>query len=240
MPVKKDIPNILIEAAMKLAASKSWHDVTLIDIAQTAGLSIADCYDHCQSKSDILRQFVKKIDRDVLADLDAEDFTEPGHDRLIAVIMARFDALADYRPALRSIIADKGDLGAADSARVIKTHFGSMRWMLEAAGFQTSGIQGSLRIVGLTAIYARTFRKWLDDESLDFATTMAYLDRELSRAASWDGQLEKGLGRANRICRKISSTCRRFSAQKATPDDQNTAPDTDSKAPQPAPSANEL
>ncbi|MBX2830278.1 MAG: TetR family transcriptional regulator [Rhodospirillales bacterium] len=237
MPVKKDIPNILIETAMKLAASKSWHDVTLIDIAQTAGLTVADCYDHCQSKNDILRQFVKKIDHDVLADLDTEDFKEPGHDRLIAVIMARFDALADYRPALRSIVADKGDFGAADSARAIKTHFGSMRWMLEAAGFRTSGIQGSLRIAGLTAIYARTFCQWLDDESTDFSTTMAYLDRELSRAASWDGRVEKGLGRANQICRKISSTCRRVSAKKTTQDDQKAATDTDVKDRHSAPSA---
>lgn len=228
MPAKKDAANILIETAMELAATKSWHDVTMIDIAQASGLSVADCYDHCKSKGDIFRQFVKKIDRDVLADLEAEDFNEPGHDRLISVMMARFDALADYRPALRSIISDRGDFGPADGARVLKTHFASMRWMLEAAGFQTSGIQGNLRIAGLTAIYARTFRQWLLDDTVDFSTTMAYLDRELSRAASWDGQVEKGLGKANQICGKFSSAYRRFSSKNTAAGHSNTASDTDS------------
>ncbi|WP_430474279.1 TetR family transcriptional regulator [Thalassospira lucentensis] len=228
MPAKKDIPNTLITAAMKLAAEKSWHDVTMIDIAQASGLSVADCYDHCKSKADILRQLVKKIDREVLADLETEDFNEPGHDRLIAVMMARFDALADYRPALRSIISNRGDLGPADGARALKTHLGSMRWMLEAAGFHTSGIQGNLRIAGLTAIYARTVRQWLLDDTTDFSTTMAYLDRELSRAASWDGQVEKGLGKANRICGKFSSAYHRFSRKNTATDNATTASGTDS------------
>ncbi|MEQ8389708.1 MAG: TetR/AcrR family transcriptional regulator [Thalassospira sp.] len=220
MPAKKDIPNTLITAAMKLAAEKSWHDVTMIDIARASGLTVADCYDHCKSKGDILRQFVKKIDRDVLADLDDEDFDEPGHDRLIAIIMARFDTLADYRPALRSIISARGDLGPADSLRAIKTHFGSMRWMLEAAGFRTGGIQGSLRIAAMTGIYARCFKLWLDDTSTDSGPTMAMLDRELSKAALWDARVEKGLGKANRLCGKISKNYHRFAAKKPAQGEQ--------------------
>lgn len=223
MPAKKDVPNALIKATLKLAAEKPWHDVTMIDIAQEAGLSVADCYDHCNSKGDILRRFVKQIDREVLADIDNEDFTEPGHDRLIAVIMARFDALAEYRPALKSIIADHGGMGPTDSLRAIKTHFGSMRWMLEAAGFQTAGLHGSLRVAGLVGVYARTFRQWLDDETNDFSPTMALLDRELSRAADWDGKVEKGLVKASRLCGKISSTCRRFSTKKSTTDAGSTS-----------------
>jgi AcrR family transcriptional regulator len=223
MPAKKDIPNILINAALKLAAEKSWHDVSMIDIAQTAGVTLADCHEHCTDKGDLLRRFIHQIDQEVLADLDDADFNESGHDRLMAVIMARFDALADYRPALQSIIAARGDLGPSDSLRAIKTHFGSMRWMLEAAGFKTSGLHGSLRVVGLTAIYARTFQQWLGDDSTDFAPTMAYLDRELSKAAGYDRKVEKGLGKAFKLCGKISEKRRRFSA-KASENSANTEP----------------
>lgn len=216
MPAKKDIPNILIDAALKLATEKSWHDVTIIDIAQTAGVTIADCHAHVGGKADILRRFIARIDHEVLADLHEDDFAEPGHDRLIAVIMARFDALADHRDALRSILKSRGDLGPSDSIRAIKSHFGSMRWMLEAAGFRTSGFQGSLRVAGLTAIYARTFRHWLDDDSTDFGPTMAYLDRELSKAAGWDGQVEKGLGKAAGLCRKLSEKCQQIRSKKSS------------------------
>lgn len=229
MPAKKDIPKTLITAALKLVADKSWHDVTMIDIAQTAGLTVADCYDHCRSKGDILRMFIHKIDREVLADLEDEDFNEPGHDRLIAVIMARFDALADYRPALRSIIRARGDLGPVDQLRAIKTHFGSMRWMLDAAGFRTGGLQGSLRIAAMTGIYARCFKHWLDDTSTDFGPTMALLDRELSKAAIWDARVEKGLGTANSLCDRVSKKCARFTAKKPSPSDHGK--DAETKAP---------
>jgi len=224
MPPKKDIPNLLIDATLKLAAERDWHDVTMIDIANEAGVSVADCYDHCSGKGDLLRRFVKRVDREVLADLDSEDFNEPGHDRLIAVIMARFDILSEYRLALRSIIASGGDLGPADGLRAIKTHFGAMRWMLEAAGFQTSGLHGSMRVAGLTAVYARTFKYWLDDDSTDFGPTMAYLDRELSKAAGWDRRVEKGLGKASSICGKIGKRCKSFSVKKSpSPGDNSPA-----------------
>lgn len=226
MPSKKDISNLLIDAALKLAAERNWPDVTMIDIAQAAGVSVADCYDHCNGKADLLRQFVKRVDRAVLDDLDTEDFNEPGHDRLIAVIMARFDMLLEYRPALRSIIAARGDMGPTDSLRAIKSYFGAMRWMLEAAGFRTSGLHGSMRVAGMTAIYAKTFRHWLDDDSSDFTPTMAYLDRELSQAANWDRQVEKGFGRASRICGKITDRCRNFSMKKSPKHDHDTPMDS--------------
>lgn len=225
MPAKKDRSvspiDALISAALELAATKSWRDVTLIEIARTAGLPVADCYDHCRGKGDILRQFVRKIDREVLADLDDADFDEPGHDRLIAVIMARFDALAPYRPALRSILAAYGDLGPADYLRAIKTHFGSMRWMLEAAGFRTGGLHGSLRVAALTGIYVRCFKRWLEDDSPDFAPTMAFLDQELSRASRWDARVEKGLGKTGRFCGKISDNCRRFASKNNRTNEQD-------------------
>ncbi|WP_417812860.1 TetR family transcriptional regulator [Thalassospira alkalitolerans] len=226
MPATKDPQTKLIDAAMELAASGRWHDVTMIDIATAANTDIAIAFDHFKSKADILRQFVRKIDRLVLADLDPAEFNEPGHDRLIAVMMARFDALAPYRPALKSIIADHGDLGPADALRAIKTHFGSMRWMLDAAGFTTGGLHGSLRIAGLGTIYARGFSQWLDDETTDFGPTMAALDRALARGSNWDKRIHTGILRFNNLRGKVQSKCSGL-AQKYRPTTHTeTAPDS--------------
>lgn len=207
MPAKKDPRDTLIAAAMELAAERSWHSVTLIDISQKAGLSLADIYPLFKNKSDILRAFVRKMDMQVLADLDSADFDQPRHDRLMDVIMARFDALAPYRPALKSILRDFGDVGLADGARAAKTGFASMRWMLEAAGFETGGIQGSLRVAGMGAIYARSFRQWLDDESPDYGPTMALLDKSLNQAGGWDSRLGKGLARVGTLRSKFAQRC---------------------------------
>ncbi len=215
MPAKKDPRDTVIAAAMELAAERRWHSVTLIDISQKSGLTMDQLYPLFQNKTDILRAFVQKVDQQVLAELDADDFDQPRHDRLIDVMMARFDALAPYRPALKSILKDFGDVGLADGARAAKTGFSSMRWMLEAAGFETGGLQGSLRVTGLGAIYARCFRQWLEDNTPDYGPTMALLDKSLSQGSSWDIQLGKGLARMESLRNKFGPRCRKTATDRS-------------------------
>jgi AcrR family transcriptional regulator len=207
MPAKKDPKTTVITAALALAAEKSWHQVTLIDIAIRADMSLHDVYQHFKNRSDILRSFTRQIDQQVLADLDTADFDQPRHDRLIDVIMARFDALAPHKPALRSILRAGGDLGPADGARAAKSIFSSMRWMLDAAGFETGGVHGSLRVAGMTAIYARCFRQWLTDDTPDYGPTMAILDRSLIQAGGWDQHLGKGFNRLARLGNRAFQCC---------------------------------
>ncbi|WP_073955714.1 TetR family transcriptional regulator [Thalassospira sp. TSL5-1] len=223
MPAKKDPRDTVINAAMELAAERRWHLVTLIDISQKSGVAMDRIYPLFQNKSDILRAFVQRVDQQVLAELDADDFDQPRHDRLIDIIMARFDALAPYRPALKSILKDFGDVGLADGARAAKTGFTSMRWMLEAAGFETGGLQGCLRVTGLTAIYARCFRQWLDDDTPDYGPTMALLDKSLSQGGNWDMQFGKGLSRVADVRNKFTQRCRKTATNHSdTPARENT------------------
>ncbi|WP_114089727.1 TetR family transcriptional regulator [Thalassospira profundimaris] len=223
MPAKKDPRDTVITAAMDLAAERRWHSVTLIDISQKSGVAMDRIYPLFQNKNDILRAFVQKVDQQVLAELDADDFDQPRHDRLMDVIMARFDALAPYRPALKSILKDCGDVGLADGTRAAKTGLASMRWMLEAAGFETGGLHGSLRVAGLGAIYARCFRQWLNDETPDYGPTMALLDKSLSQSGNWDVQLGKGLSRLADLRNKFTQRCRKTATDHSdTPARENT------------------
>ena len=57
----------------------------------------------------------------------------------------------------------------------------SLGWMLEAAGLDSSGFRGALRVRGLALVWAAAFRVWLDDGE-DQAKTMAELDRRLRQA----------------------------------------------------------
>jgi hypothetical protein len=70
--------------------------------------------------------------------------------------------------------------GNADPA-LIRPLLSSQLWMLEAAGVDTSGPAGALRVTGLAAIYASVFRTWLEDDDPGQARTMAALDRRLRR-----------------------------------------------------------
>ena len=178
----------IIDAALKAAAAAPWSDVTLPDIAKSAGVSLVELRRAFGSKGEILAAFVRAVDDEVLArsPLRTSNSTESARDALFEVIMARLDVLAPYKPALKSINAswntDRALLAALAN---------SQTWMLHAAGIPADGIGGGVRSAGLGAVYASAFRTWLQDDDPGLARTMASLDRRLRRGERALNSLEE-------------------------------------------------
>ena len=105
----------LVAAAMKLAAERPWREVTLAQIAETAGVSLVDVRREFDTKADVLAAFVRSVDDAVLARAPQRTGAQPARDALFEVIMSRFDVLAAYKPALevdRRVLADGSPRGA--------------------------------------------------------------------------------------------------------------------------------
>lgn len=165
-----------ISAALALAAERPWIDVTLADIAVRAGSTLAGLKTAFASKADILRVFAELVDDEVLSRAPAAGEAQAPRDALFEVIMSRFDVLEPWKPGLRSIVRT----GAPDPAQLFQL-VTSQRWMLEAAGVGSDGLEGAVRTTGLLGVYAGVFRVWLDDDDPGLARTMAALDRRLRR-----------------------------------------------------------
>ena len=177
---KAEIPQHLIDTALRLAAERGWSGLSLGDIAAEAKLPLSKVYPVYSSKAAILAGFAAMVDAKVLAELEPEDEEGDARDRLFDVLMSRFDALQPYRAGLGNILYDLlrdpcAGLGALPGLQR------SMALMLEAADLSASGPKGLIRIKGLAAIYLATLRVWLRDDSLDMAKTMAALDGYLRR-----------------------------------------------------------
>jgi len=171
------LENRFVAAALKLAAERPWTEVSLQDIAERAGASLAELRKAFPSKSAILASFIRSVDDAVLARAPKPAPGEPARDRLFDVIMSRFDVLAPYKPGLKSIAAARPfDLDILCKA------VASQAWMLNAAGIATDGPLGPVRVAGMGTVYASVFQTWLDDEDPGLARTMAALDRRLKRA----------------------------------------------------------
>ena len=173
----------LYAAAMRAAAGIGWRRTRLADIAEEAGLSLAELHARYTSKEALLDGFFRHIDRTVLAGAQqSADEDTSYRDRLFDILMQRFDALNPYKDGLRAVVRDAGGGGIAElvcgGCRLLR----SMRWMLEAAGINTAGWLGGLRVKGLAVVFAATVQVWLRDDSEDMAKTMAALDRNLKRA----------------------------------------------------------
>jgi AcrR family transcriptional regulator len=176
----------MLAAALEQAAARSWAEVTLLDIAEAAGLSLSDLRELFSSKTDIIAALLRAVDDAVLERMPKRTEGQEARDRLFDVIMTRFDVLAPHRAALRSIHGS----GSADLA-LAGPFLSSQHWMLEAAGIATEGSAGALRVAGLGVTYASVFRVWLEDDDPGLARTMAALDRRLRRGERVLGGLER-------------------------------------------------
>ena len=170
----------IVDALMELAAERRWEDISLSDIALRAGMSLADFRDHFPSKGAVLAGFARRIDRIVLEGTTNDLAGENAKERLFDVLMRRIDALKPYRDALQSISDwSRGDLMAGAALNGVLVN--SMRFMLEAAGIDSEGPVGSLKLQGLAMAWNRVLDTFFEDDDPGLSATMAALDRELTR-----------------------------------------------------------
>jgi AcrR family transcriptional regulator len=191
----------IIAAFMELLAEKPFENVGLGEIAEAAGISLADLRGEFDSKMSILAAHIKAIDRVVLSETGEANVEEPARDRLFDVLMRRIDALAPYKAALRSLMrsaARHPGLALALNGLAVR----SQQWMLTAAGIPAAGPKGMIRAQGLALMYAGVVRTFVNDEDDDNEKAMAALDRALSSGERWSGILDD-------LCRLVPRRDRR-------------------------------
>lgn len=172
-----ELQNKIIDAFLELLGQHGYEAVTLGKIAEASGIRLSELREAFDGKIAILSAFTRRIDAAVLDELDVSIADELPRERLMDILLSRFDALAPYRPAIAALMrAARADLSLA--AQLNRLALVSMTWMLNAANIDTSGVEGAVRVQGTALIFAKVLQVWLkDDESM--AKTMSALDREL-------------------------------------------------------------
>jgi ubiquinone biosynthesis protein COQ9 len=209
----------IVAAALRLAAERAWSTVTLRDIADAAGVTLADLARELDGKTDILIAFNRAIDDEVLRNAPKPAEGQPRRDAVFEAVMARFDALMPHRTAIASIVR-----GAAQDARLGKSLMKSQARMLQAAGIDTDGVRGAVRVAGLASVYAAVFRIWLDDDDPGLARTMAALDRRLRSGERTLANFDDACRGLQRAARTVCDMGRNFASRRRNAD---TAPPAD-------------
>ena len=180
-----------LDAFIKLIAEKGFADVALRDVAEAAGLGLADLYKVYPDKVALVSAFLAKIDAEVLAGTPTRsDPEETARDRLFDAMMRRYDALRPYREALGAIrrSGTRDPMLAVAMGPALRR---SMAAMLEAASVPSEGLTGALRQNGLLAIHYAVSRVYDKDETTDLSKTMAALDSRLKMAERWAQLFDK-------------------------------------------------
>ena len=183
---KKNVKETIVNHALTLAAEQGWAHVSLRDIVKEVDLTLAELHEHFEDKTDILVTLGRMIDRQVLDNIGEGEEGGSPRDRLFDVLMERFEVLNKYRDGVCAVL--DSFLCDPKQAVISLPHMArSMNWMLEAAGMDTGGIKGAVKVAGLTGVYLKILHTWKEDESADLPKTMAALDKTLGRVDSVAG-----------------------------------------------------
>ena len=180
-----------LDAFLALIGERGYEAVTLRDVAEQAGLGMAELYRTYPDKLALVAAFLARVDRGVLAGAPAVgDPDETARDRLFDAMMRRYDLLKPHRAAWRALRrAVRRDpvlaLRLADPLRR------SLAATLEAAALASDGLPGALRQNGLLAIHVAVSRVFDRDDSADLSKTMAALDGRLKTAERWAQLIDK-------------------------------------------------
>jgi len=215
----------LVAAAMKLAAERPWREVTLVQIAEAAGIGLVDARHEFSSKGEVLAAFVRMVDDAVLARSPQRSGGQSPRDALFEVIMSRFDVLSAYKPALKSIAAS-ASLEPSLACAIGR----SQPWMLRAAGVRADGIEGGVRALGLAGLYASVYRTWLADDDPGLAKTMAALDRRLRRGEQTLQSVDRVVGKLCGFARSCRSAARDAARKRPESTPPQPEPGTDAAA----------
>lgn len=173
-----------LDAFLALIAEAGWPAASVAAVAGRLGVSPALVLEAVGDRFEMLAAVGRRADAAALKAADDAGGSMGVRDRLFELLMARFDALAAHRPAIRALMrAARRDpvLAAFFAARLPR----SLAVLAETAGVDVLGIAGMARVAALGGLYLKVARTWLDDDSEDMGTTMAALEKALARAEDW-------------------------------------------------------
>ncbi len=180
-----------LDAFLGLIGERGYDNVTLRDVAEAAGLGVAELYRQHADKAALVAAFLARVDREVLAGAPSRnDPEETARDRLFDAMMRRYDALRPHRAAWRAIrrAVARDPVLALRLAEPLRR---SLAATLEAASLSSDGLSGALRQNGLLAIHFAVSRIFDSDDSSDLSKTMAALDGRLKTAERWAQLIDK-------------------------------------------------
>jgi hypothetical protein len=161
----------LITTAFAIAGTQGWRHVNVAGAARQAGLDLGRARLRFPCRMQILLRFGRHMDHAALGAISTE---QTPRDTVFDLLMHRFDAMRPHRAGLRSLLRAL-PIEPATALMLGGATVCSMGWLLNAAGVPG----GVAKAHALAALWLRTFRVFIYDESPDLAGTMAALDKNL-------------------------------------------------------------
>ena len=176
-PLRDRILDVAVAVAEEDAG---WYDLRLHLVARRLDLPLATVLDQFRDADAIADAWFARALRAMLREPEPGFDALPPSGRVHAVLMRWFDAQAAHRRVVGSMIGAK--LHPSHPHHWVPMVFSLSRlihWVLEAARLDARGLPRQAEEVGLTLLFLRALRVWLDDRSPGQERTRAFLRRNL-------------------------------------------------------------
>ncbi|TLP48325.1 hypothetical protein FDK21_01275 [Cohaesibacter sp. CAU 1516] len=204
MQQNQDVRQTLFDQFSRSVLADGWRSVSCAEIATAAGVDLHIAFVEFRNRYAYVTELIRRTDAAMLDAYDREMVDEPARERLLDVMMARFEAMQGNR-ALIVALSKAARRDPMLSLHLVALSRLTADWFLDIAQISPAGISGIIRSKGALATYARVFRVWLEDDSDDLTKTMSALDKYLKQGESALRRAERIaclLPKAGRRCRK--------------------------------------
>lgn len=176
----------LAERLPQEAAFDGWSEKALDAAAQAIGVPPERAQlAFAGGAGQMIDAWFASIDRHMADSLPPEKLAEMRiRDRITALVLARLDALAPYREALRRALAVLAMPHHMAMATALGWRAADAMWRL--AGDNATGVAHYSKRMTLLGVYGATLLCFIDDESEDHAETRAFLDRRIDEVMKFE------------------------------------------------------
>ncbi|MBR0646466.1 hypothetical protein [Plastoroseomonas hellenica] len=172
---------ILDAAVAEAEADGGWYDLRLHSIAQRLEVPLEAVLARFRDADAIADAWFARALRAMLREPEPGFLSLPPSERLHLVLMRWFDAQASHRQVVGSMIGAK--LHPSHPHHWVPMIFSLSRlihWALEAARLDARGLPRQAEEVGLTLLFLRVLRLWVQDASPDQQRSRDVLRRNLA------------------------------------------------------------
>ena len=170
-------------------------------LSEANDMSLADLRVLVADEFDLMEAFAAWLDVELAKNVSV-DHTMPKRERVLDVLMERFEIMAPYKDGIETLYGIyKRDMSLALRLNCLANR--SMGWVLTLSAQNPRGLLRDGLSQGLVLAYLATLPTWFEDEEEGLSKTMSKLDEELRKG---ENRLEKvtkvmsfipGLGRKN-------------------------------------------
>ena len=178
----RGLPARIVDAAVAMADETGWSAVRLRRVADHLGVPLSEVRRHFRDLDAVADAWFERANQAMLSPTGRTFADLPARQRLHALLLRWFDALAAHRRVTGAMIAAK--LQPSHPHHWVPLIFNLSRtihWLRDAAGLDAAGRRRQIEEIGLSALFLATLAIWARYGTADQERTRAFLDRALAR-----------------------------------------------------------